>query len=57
MKMDNVLPIAKKVQAKTIAQDLISFRHNETYENAIRRYLIEKRKEKLKKIFGDELYE
>lgn len=55
--MNNILPIVKKVEAKTIAEDIMDIRPDETLEQAKRRFLKEKRKEKLEKIFGDELYE
>ena len=47
----NPLPIPKKVKSKTLADDIIGIRPNESWSQAIDRHLLEERKKKIKKIY------
>lgn len=51
----NLLPIVKKVAAKSIADELIGIRPDETYEQAYNRHIMEQRNVKINKI-RNEIY-
>jgi len=48
--MKSLLPIAKKIADKSIDEDLIGLRPDETWNQAVQRHLLEKRYKKINKI-------
>lgn len=49
--MKNLFPIPKNFSAKTIGEDLIGMRPDETWTEAVNRHILEQRKKKITKIF------
>jgi hypothetical protein len=50
MDLFNLLPIAKRVSANSIADDIIGMRPDETWEHAVHRHMLEMRLKKITKI-------
>lgn len=48
--MKPLFPFVKNISAKTIAGDLISVRPDEKWEDAVKRFIMEKRMKKINKI-------
>lgn len=48
--MDIFLPNVKKIHGKSVAEDIIGLRPNETFDSAINRYMLEQRRKKINKI-------
>ncbi len=49
-KYHNLLPIANRISAVCIVDDIIDMRPDETFEDAKRRFYLERRIKKIKKI-------
>lgn len=45
-----LLPKSKKVDTNTLAENIIGFRPDESWADAIKRFILEKRKKKIDKI-------
>ena len=45
-----LLPFAKKISGNSLADDIIGFRPDETWEQACRRHMLEQRVKKINKI-------
>jgi len=54
--LSNFLPVSKKLGSGLLADSIIGIRPDESWDDAIKRFIKERRVKKLKEIFGEDIF-